>query len=180
MLENQKFQRATAVGPLGEPLTLANLPSPHTNRWVVRRKAEVVAAVSSGLLTIDEACQRYSLSLDEFNGWKRAFDQSGMPGLRVTRINQNRNKPIGRPIRIEALEKCSIAREDGRLLSAVLVNLSEGGFCFTSNDRVEVGERIELCVPGMGRFAGCIRWSHNNCTGGVFEPYVQGAFERCF
>ncbi|MVW56413.1 DUF1153 domain-containing protein [Sphingomonas chungangi] len=86
MIENQKFRPAQVIGPLGEPLTLDTLPPPETRRWVVRRKAEVVAAVNGGLLTVDEVCQRYSLTLEEFAGWQRAVDRSGMPGLRVTRI----------------------------------------------------------------------------------------------
>ncbi len=86
MIENQKIRPDQVVGPLGEPLTLDSLPSPDTTRWVVRRKAEVVAAVNGGLLTVDEACARYTLTLEEFAGWQRAVDRSGMPGLRVTRI----------------------------------------------------------------------------------------------
>ena len=86
MIENQKIRPAQVIGPLGEPLTVASLPSPNTKRWVVRRKAEVVAAVNGGLLTIDEVLERYSLTLEEFAGWQRAVDRSGMPGLRVTRI----------------------------------------------------------------------------------------------
>ena len=61
MLENQKIRPAQVIGPLGEPLTLDSLPPPSTTRWVVRRKAEVVAAVSGGLMSVDEACQRYTL-----------------------------------------------------------------------------------------------------------------------
>lgn len=86
MIENQKFRPAQVIGPLGEPLTLESLPAPGTTRWVVRRKAEVVSAVAGGLLSVDEACERYGLSLEEFAGWQRAVDRSGMPGLRVTRI----------------------------------------------------------------------------------------------
>ncbi len=86
MIENQKIRPAQVVGPLGEPLTLDSLPPAGTTRWVVRRKAEVVAAVNGGLLSVDEACARYSLTLEEFAGWQRAVDRSGMPGLRVTRI----------------------------------------------------------------------------------------------
>jgi hypothetical protein len=86
MIENQNIRPKQVVGPLGEPLTLESLPAPETRRWVVRRKAEVVAAVNGGLLTVDEACARYTLTLEEFAGWQRAVDRSGMPGLRVTRI----------------------------------------------------------------------------------------------
>jgi len=86
MIENQKIRPAQVIGPLGESLTLESLPPPTTTRWVVRRKAEVVAAVNGGLLSVDEVCDRYNLSLEEFATWQRAVDRSGMPGLRVTRI----------------------------------------------------------------------------------------------
>ena len=92
MLENQKIRPAKVIGPLGEALTMESLPPPATRRWVVRRKAEVVAAVAGGLLSVDEACQRYTLSLEEFTGWQRAVDRSGMPGLRVTRIKHYRDQ----------------------------------------------------------------------------------------
>lgn len=91
MIENQKIKPAQVVGPLGEPLTIADLPPANTRRWVVRRKAEVVAAVNGGLLSIDEACARYDLTLEEFAGWQRAVDRSGMPGLRVTRLQHYRD-----------------------------------------------------------------------------------------
>jgi hypothetical protein len=90
MIENQDFRPAQVIGPLGEPLTLADLPPPETKRWVVRRKAEVVAAVTGGLLTIDEVLARYSLTLEEFASWQRAVDRSGMKGLRVTRLQDYR------------------------------------------------------------------------------------------
>ena len=90
MIENQKIRPAHVIGPLGEPLTVETLPPPGTTRWVVRRKAEVVSAVNGGLLTVDEACERYGLTLEEFASWQRAVDRSGMPGLRVTRIQHYR------------------------------------------------------------------------------------------
>jgi len=79
MIENQKIKPAQVIGPLGEPLTLDNLPAPGTKRWVVRRKAEVVAAVNGGLLSVDEVCERYNLTVEEFAAWQRAVDRSGMP-----------------------------------------------------------------------------------------------------
>ena len=91
MIENIKTRPAAVIGPLGEPLTLESLPSPETRRWVPRRKAEVVAAVQGGLLTFDEACERYSLSLEELAAWERNVDRSGMQGLRVTRTQHYRD-----------------------------------------------------------------------------------------
>ncbi len=86
MFENQKIRPAKVIGPLGESLSLDTLPPPSTTRWVVRRKAEVVAAVNGGLLSVDEVCERYNLTVEEFAAWQRAVERSGMPGLRVTRI----------------------------------------------------------------------------------------------
>ena len=87
MLENQDFRPAQVIGPLGEPLTLDSLPPPQTSRWVVRRKAEVVAAVSGGLLSVDEACERYQLQfLDDtvsFTRMRLARNPDG--ALRIAR-----------------------------------------------------------------------------------------------
>ncbi len=78
------------IGPDGTPLTLKDLPPPTTKRWVIRRKAEVVAAVRGGLLTLEEACERYTLTVEEFLSWQKAIDQHGLPGLRATRVQQYR------------------------------------------------------------------------------------------
>src|ERR1700693_6371486 len=71
-------------GPDGSPLTIADLPSPGTQRWVIRRKAEVVAAVRGGLLSVEEACSRYALSPDEILSWQHCIDRFGVAGLRST------------------------------------------------------------------------------------------------
>jgi hypothetical protein len=67
-------------------LTLANLPPPNTQRWVARRKAEVVAAVQAGLLSLDDALNRYKLTLEEFTGWQRALYRHGLRGLQITQL----------------------------------------------------------------------------------------------
>ena len=79
------------IGPNGTLLTLADLPSPKTKRWVPRRKAEVVAAVRGGLLSLEDACVRYALSLDEFMSWQSALEQYGLTGLRGREMQEHRN-----------------------------------------------------------------------------------------
>ena len=79
------------VGPEGLVLTLASLPSRNA-RWVPRRKAEVVVAVSGGILTMAEACERYAISSDEFAEWERAYEQGGLPRLRNRRINGSKSE----------------------------------------------------------------------------------------
>lgn len=78
------------IGPDGAPLTVNDLPAPDTKRWVIRRKAEVVAAVRGGLLSLEEACNRYTLTVEEFLAWQKAIDRHGLAGLRTTRVQQYR------------------------------------------------------------------------------------------
>ncbi len=79
------------IGPDGSPLTVADLPPANTRRWVIRRKAEVVAAVRGGLLSLEEACERYALTVEEFISWQASINDHGLAGLRTTRIQQYRH-----------------------------------------------------------------------------------------
>jgi len=90
-------QPASIVGPTGKPMTRADLPAPGTRRWVVRRKAEVVAGVRGGLISLQEACRRYNLSEDEFDSWRQLFDNHGLSGLRATSVKRFRRPPVTRP-----------------------------------------------------------------------------------
>jgi Protein of unknown function (DUF1153) len=78
------------IGPDGSPLTVADLPKADTKRWVIKRKAIVVAAVRGGLLSLEDACTRYMLTADEFLTWQATIDRYGLAGLRSTRIKQYR------------------------------------------------------------------------------------------
>lgn len=71
---------------------LDKLPSPNTRRWVMRRKAQVVAAVRNGVLTLPQACDRYKLSEEEFKSWSHLLDHHGMHGLRATRVQEYRTR----------------------------------------------------------------------------------------
>jgi hypothetical protein len=74
------------VDVAGAAGAMSELPSPDTKRWVVRRKAVVVQAVRNGMISLQEACRRYNLSVEEFLAWQRAIERHGIPGLRVTRL----------------------------------------------------------------------------------------------
>jgi hypothetical protein len=63
--------------------SMTGLPSPNTKRWVASRKAAVVTAVSSGIITLEEACRRYRMSEEEFFAWHRALEAYGVLGLRA-------------------------------------------------------------------------------------------------
>ncbi len=74
------------IGPSGNPLTLEDLPPPDTVRWVIRRKAELVAAIRGGLLSLEDACERYQLSEEELESWADSLSRHGLRGLRSTRL----------------------------------------------------------------------------------------------
>ena len=91
MIEPIRRPLKYVIGPDGSPLTIRDLPPPDTKRWVVRRKAEVVAAVRGGLLSLEQVCDRYRLTVEEFLSWQQSIDRDGLAGLRVTRVQQYRS-----------------------------------------------------------------------------------------
>ena len=63
----EEWEGPDPYGPMPE------LPKPR-QRWTVRRKAAVVEAVRGGWIPIEEACELYSISVDEFLAWERDLD----------------------------------------------------------------------------------------------------------
>jgi hypothetical protein len=75
-----------------QQLADVTLPTNFHGRWITKRKAAVIAQIVTGRLTIEEACQRYNLSLDELSCWQRAFDRYGLSGLQATKEQKRRLK----------------------------------------------------------------------------------------
>ena len=75
-----------------QQLADVTLPTNFHGRWITKRKAAVIAQIVTGRLTIEEACQRYNLSLDELSCWQRAFDRYGLSGLQSTKEQKRRLK----------------------------------------------------------------------------------------
>ena len=90
MLEHGQIRPIAVLGPLGEPITRHSLPGP-TERWTARRKADVVAAVNGGLLSVEEACELYCMSVEELVSWMRTEERLGMRALRATCVKRNRD-----------------------------------------------------------------------------------------
>ena len=90
MSDQKNIMSNFVIGPDGQRLTLADLPPADTRRWVIRRKAEVVAAVRGGLLSTEQACEHYNVSFEEFESWQKAIERHGIQGLRTTQIKKYR------------------------------------------------------------------------------------------
>lgn len=76
--------------PNGTVMSRADLPSHETRRWVASRKAAVVRGVTYGLITKDEALERYGLSDEEFTQWVHAVANFGEKALKTTSIQSYR------------------------------------------------------------------------------------------
>ncbi len=100
MIEYSNSRPARIVGPNNQILDRDSLPPANTTRWVALRKAQIVAAVESGMISIDDVIQRYGLSIEEFAGWQRAMDRAGVAGLRIAWLQKDRashRRPKGKP-----------------------------------------------------------------------------------
>jgi hypothetical protein len=90
-MSDRELNRVPPPPIRGSGARMADLPPPETRRWVARRKAQVVAAVRAGVLSLDDACTRYNLSSEEFAAWEHAIDRHGPGALRVTRLQEFRH-----------------------------------------------------------------------------------------
>jgi len=80
---------AASVESPGIGLAIADdLPASTDVRWVRRRKAQVVAAVRVGILTLSDALARYSLSLEEFIEWEREVGRELQERRRTGRLRE--------------------------------------------------------------------------------------------
>lgn len=78
-------------GADGSALSLSDLPAANAQRWVTRHKANVVAAVRGGLISLEDVCLRYGVTTEEFLVWSAAFDRFGIAGLRSTHSQKYKN-----------------------------------------------------------------------------------------
>jgi hypothetical protein len=96
------FSRARmsyVIGADGGPLSLSDLPAAKNQRWVIRHKANVVAAVRGGLISLDDVCQRYSLTREEFLAWSGAVDRFGISALSAARFQRYRHEEVAIEVR---------------------------------------------------------------------------------
>ncbi len=72
-------------------MSIADLAPDGTQRCVASRKAAVVRGVVYGLLSKDDALERYNLSDDEFIEWVKAVSTRGEAALKATMVQNTDN-----------------------------------------------------------------------------------------
>ena len=70
----------------GIATTMAEIPVALRQRWVMRRKAELLCAIQAGKITVEAACERFALSSEELAAWSVAYNRQGMNGLRASAL----------------------------------------------------------------------------------------------
>jgi len=63
---------------------------PLIKRWPPAMKAKVLEEVRDGVLSLDEACKRYALSIEEYLTWQHGIELFGMAGLQVNKQQELR------------------------------------------------------------------------------------------
>ena len=84
--------KTDAFGSENPPMSIEGLQPPDTKRWAVRRKASVVYAVETFLISLEDACSRYGISIGKYESSRRLLENHGIGRLRVTRLDEYRDK----------------------------------------------------------------------------------------
>lgn len=87
----KKLQQPRTVSlPDGSTMSQADLPPATTHRWVASRKANVVRGVMYGLISLQDALDRYDISEEEFSSWRAAVETHGEAALKATSLQRYR------------------------------------------------------------------------------------------
>jgi len=93
--------------------TLGDLPPIDTERWVISRKADVVQAVHGGLITMEDACWRYALTIEEFRSWEIAVERLDGAGHRPEGSSMPMHEySAGHRVRVSAASRSGPATTD--------------------------------------------------------------------
>jgi hypothetical protein len=84
------MQNNPSSGGARSGISACDLPPRDTKRWVASRKAAVVSAIRQNVLSEQQACERYGLSVEELASWRAALEEHGVGALRATRLQYYR------------------------------------------------------------------------------------------
>lgn len=196
MLTSNLFRPDRVLGPEGERLGLDNLPPANGSRWTPKRKAQIVAAVAGGLLSVEEACATYSLSLQEFADWRKAIEDEGLGGLRAGQPHKGRGKdeqvdPIADSTEISlspTVPAPTNRRKHHRSLSIFRVgkfvspageelcrirNISPAGIAVDLGAPRTVGEHVSVEICEGAHAGGTVVWVQDTTAGVAFDEEVD-------
>jgi hypothetical protein len=144
---------------------IRDLPPAGMRHWAPRHKAAVVAAVTTGVLSLRDACARYRLTEEEFQSWKDALEQDGVEGLRATVRNERRKGPRQRVSEAGvALLYAAAAAE------CIITDIGDHGARLVFDSPVVLPETFELRCEASGRsWWVSVIWSNGEVAGVRFN-----------
>ena len=137
-------QRRDFVQP--EEDLLRHLPAPEERHWLPRHKAAVVAAVRSGVLSLEEASKRYMLNDEEFHSWKEAIDRNGLMGLQASPRERRRA-----PRKVISEPSLAVLSSESRV-DCVISNISDAGARLRFRTSLSLPSLFELHCKKSGRW----------------------------
>ncbi len=166
MLASQQSAAPSVLHP-EQVATDKELPAA-TTKWTPRRKAQVVAAVRGGSLDLEEACDRYRMTVEEFLSWEESLDREGLDGLSAVRRDERR-KTSRRAVQEPAL----VAFRGGANAACTITNIGSGGARLEFEVAVPLPEMFEL-HSSKSRRAVLVRlvWQRDRSAGVCFETAI--------
>src|SRR5687767_7070045 len=149
------------------------LPASNVQRWGAHRKAAVVDAVSNGLLTLEDACERYALTTEEFRSWQEAVNRHGVAGLRA-KMAQERRNAARRTIR----EPAVVMSDTESGARCLITDISARGARLALKNDAALPSIFELLCTRSGRSVRvCLVWQRDRQVGVSFQLAAPWAIE---
>ena len=149
------------------------LPMSNAKRWGAHHKAAVVDAVSNGSLTLEDACERYALTIDEFRSWQETLDRHGVTGLRA-KMAQERRNAARRTIR----EPAVVMSDTEGGARCLITDISARGARLALKIDAQMPSIFELLCTRTGRSVRvCLAWQRDRQVGISFQLAAPWAIE---
>ncbi len=150
-----------------------NLPASNAKRWGAHQKAAVVDAVSKGLLALEDACECYALTVDEFRSWQETVDRHGVVGL-TAKMAQERRNEARRTIR----EPAVVMSDTEGGARCLITDISARGARLALKMDVPLPSIFELLCTRTGRSVRvCLVWQRDRQVGVSFQLAAPWAIE---
>ena len=147
------------------PQTEAALPPARQQRWSAGKKAQVLAAIKDGTLSLEEACRHYSLTAEELQSWHVSFAADGVAGLKMTRLAERRTNA-----RRKVSEPAAALLDSGDRLQCTITDIGSQGARLELRVRLPVPRRFKLMCARSGRtLPASVRWQREGLVGVQFE-----------
>ena len=168
-----KSQETSAEALANSRRMSVNLPASNAMRWSAHQKAAVVDAVSNGLLALEDACERYALTIEEFRSWQETFNSHGVAGLRAKTAQERRNEA-----RRTICEPAVVMADTEGGARCLITDISARGARLALKIDAQLPSIFELLCTRTGRGVRvCLVWQRDRQVGVSFQLAAPWAID---